>query len=177
MPVIPLLTRSQHVDFAFDQVVRPHRSYRPSGWASQGKATDPPHVDLPAIVRSERRGQRRRKGQHIDNVRRITIVKFRRDFYVLVLRQVHSTEQPSRGCPHLIPISQLNRLWKCGNALLNEESRVMSGFEPSTFASRNRHANNMTNMLQQYNIILSNMSPADAPSLDIFTRKLRNDNA
>ena len=32
------------------------------GWASQGKATDPPHVDLPAIVRSQRRGQRRREG-------------------------------------------------------------------------------------------------------------------
>ena len=32
-------------------------------WASQGKATDPPHVDLPAIVRSQRRGQRRREGQ------------------------------------------------------------------------------------------------------------------
>ena len=27
-----------------------------------GKATDPPHVDLPAIVRSQRRGQRRRSG-------------------------------------------------------------------------------------------------------------------
>ena len=26
-----------------------------------GKATDPPHVDLPAIVRSQRRGQRRRE--------------------------------------------------------------------------------------------------------------------
>ena len=27
-----------------------------------GKATDPPHVDLPAIVRSQRRGQQRRQG-------------------------------------------------------------------------------------------------------------------
>ena len=33
----------------------------PFGWASQGKATDPPHVDLPAIVRSQRRGQRWRE--------------------------------------------------------------------------------------------------------------------
>ena len=32
------------------------------GWASQGKATDPPQVDSPAIVRSQRRGQRRRQG-------------------------------------------------------------------------------------------------------------------
>ena len=30
LPVIPLATRSQHVIFAYDQVVRPHRSYRPS---------------------------------------------------------------------------------------------------------------------------------------------------
>ena len=34
----------------------------PFGWASQGKATDPPHVDSPAIVRSQRRRQRRRQG-------------------------------------------------------------------------------------------------------------------
>ena len=31
----------------------------PFGWASHGKATDPPHVDLPAIVWSQRHGQRR----------------------------------------------------------------------------------------------------------------------
>ena len=37
MPVIPLETRSQHVDFAYDQVVRPHRSYRPSGGLPKGK--------------------------------------------------------------------------------------------------------------------------------------------
>ena len=37
MPVIPLVTRSQHVDFAYDQVVRPHRSYRPSGGLPRGK--------------------------------------------------------------------------------------------------------------------------------------------
>ena len=37
MPVIPLATRSQHVDFAYDQVVRPHRSYRPSGGLPRGK--------------------------------------------------------------------------------------------------------------------------------------------
>ena len=29
---------------------------------SQGKVMDPPHVDLPAIVRSQRHGQRRRQG-------------------------------------------------------------------------------------------------------------------
>ena len=34
----------------------------PFGWASQGKATDPPHVDLPAIFRNQRRGHRRRHG-------------------------------------------------------------------------------------------------------------------
>ena len=37
MPVIPLATRSQHVDFAYHQVVRPHRSYRPSGGLPRGK--------------------------------------------------------------------------------------------------------------------------------------------
>ena len=37
MPVIPQATRSQHVDFAYDQVVRPHRSYRPSVGLSRGK--------------------------------------------------------------------------------------------------------------------------------------------
>ena len=37
MPVIPLATRSQHVDFAYEQVVRPHRSYRPSGGLPRGK--------------------------------------------------------------------------------------------------------------------------------------------
>ena len=37
MPVIPLATRSQHVDFAYDQVVRPHRSYGPSGGLPWGK--------------------------------------------------------------------------------------------------------------------------------------------
>ena len=37
MPVIPLATRSQHVDFAYDQVVRPHRSYHPSGGLPRGK--------------------------------------------------------------------------------------------------------------------------------------------
>ena len=31
----------------------------------QGKATDPPHVDLPAIVRSQRHGQRRSQGKYI----------------------------------------------------------------------------------------------------------------
>ena len=37
MPVIPLATRSQHVDFAYDQVVIPHRSYRPSDGLPRGK--------------------------------------------------------------------------------------------------------------------------------------------
>ena len=37
LPVIPLATRSQHVVFAYDQVVRPHRSYRPSGGLPGGK--------------------------------------------------------------------------------------------------------------------------------------------
>ena len=37
MSVIPLKTRSQHVDFVYDQVVRPHRSYRPSGGIPRGK--------------------------------------------------------------------------------------------------------------------------------------------
>ena len=37
MPVIPPTTRSQHVDFAYDQVVRPHHSYRHSGGLPRGK--------------------------------------------------------------------------------------------------------------------------------------------
>ena len=38
LPVIPLATRSQHVVFDYDQVVGPHRSYRPSGpWLPRGK--------------------------------------------------------------------------------------------------------------------------------------------
>ena len=37
LPDIPLATRSQHVIFAYDQVVRPHRSYRPSGGLPRGK--------------------------------------------------------------------------------------------------------------------------------------------
>ena len=32
LPVIPLATRSQQVVFAYDQVIRPHDSYRPLGW-------------------------------------------------------------------------------------------------------------------------------------------------
>ena len=34
----------------------------------------------------------------------------KRDF----LRNAHSTEHPSRGCPHLVLISQLSRLKQCG---------------------------------------------------------------
>ena len=37
LPVMPFATRSQHVVFAYDQVVRPHRSYRPSGGLVRGK--------------------------------------------------------------------------------------------------------------------------------------------
>ena len=37
-----------------------------------------------------------------------------RDFYVLFLRKAHNTEHPSRGCPHLVLISQLSRLKQCG---------------------------------------------------------------
>ena len=37
LPVIPLATRSQHVVFTYDQVVRPHHSYRPSGGLPRGK--------------------------------------------------------------------------------------------------------------------------------------------
>ena len=37
MSVIPLATRSQHVVFAYDQVVRPHRSYCPSGGLPRGR--------------------------------------------------------------------------------------------------------------------------------------------
>ena len=42
LPVIPLATRSQHVVFAYDHVVRPHHRYRPSGGLpreSHGPAT------------------------------------------------------------------------------------------------------------------------------------------
>ena len=34
---LPLASRSQHVIFTYDQVVRPHRSYRPSGGLPRGK--------------------------------------------------------------------------------------------------------------------------------------------
>ena len=37
-----------------------------------------------------------------------------RDFYVLFLQKAHYTEHPSRGCPHLVLISQLSRLKQCG---------------------------------------------------------------
>ena len=37
-----------------------------------------------------------------------------RDFEVLFLRKAHNTEHPSRGCPHLVLISQLSRLKQCG---------------------------------------------------------------
>ena len=37
-----------------------------------------------------------------------------RDFFVIFLRKAHSTEQPSRGCPHLVLILQLIRLKQCG---------------------------------------------------------------
>ena len=53
LPVIPLGTRSQHVIFAkslYPIVVIALRV---------GKATDRPHVDLPAIVRSQRCGRRK----------------------------------------------------------------------------------------------------------------------
>ena len=36
LPVILLAARSQHVVFAYDQVVRPHRSFRPSGGLPRG---------------------------------------------------------------------------------------------------------------------------------------------
>ena len=55
---------------------------------------------------------------------------------MLFLRKAHSTEHPSRGCPHLVLISQLSRL------------KLLRGFEPSTSVSRNRHSNQTTNMLQ-----------------------------
>ena len=48
---------SKHLVIAYDQVVIPHCSYRPSGGLLRGK----PHVDLPAIIRSQMRGQRRRQ--------------------------------------------------------------------------------------------------------------------
>ena len=35
----------------------------PFGGLPMGEAADPPHVDLPAIVRSQRRGQRRLQGK------------------------------------------------------------------------------------------------------------------
>ena len=37
----------------------------------------------------------------------------RRNFKVLFLRKAHGTEHPSRGCPHLVLISQLSRLRQC----------------------------------------------------------------
>ena len=37
-----------------------------------------------------------------------------RDFKVLFLRRAHNTEHPSRGCPHLVLISQQSRLKQCG---------------------------------------------------------------
>ena len=37
-----------------------------------------------------------------------------RDFQVLFLRKFHNTEHPSRGFPHLVLISLLNRLKQCG---------------------------------------------------------------
>ena len=58
LPVISLATRSHHVIFAYDQVIRSHRSYRPSGGLPKG---GPPQVDLPAIVRCQRRRQRKRQ--------------------------------------------------------------------------------------------------------------------
>ena len=36
------------------------------------------------------------------------------DSYVQFLRISHSTEHPSRGCSHLVLISQLGRLMQCG---------------------------------------------------------------
>ena len=36
-----------------------------------------------------------------------------RDFYVLFVRKAHNTEHLSRGCPHLVLISQLSRLKQC----------------------------------------------------------------
>ena len=39
--------------------------------------------------------------------------KNKHDFYVLFLRKAHSTERPSRGCPHLVLILQLSRLKQC----------------------------------------------------------------
>ena len=36
-----------------------------------------------------------------------------RDFLVLFLRKANNTEHPTRGCPHLVLISQLIRLKQC----------------------------------------------------------------
>ena len=45
-----------------------------------------------------------------------------RDFYVLFLRKAHGTENPSRGCHHLVLISQLSRLKQCGKCVLLKDT-------------------------------------------------------
>ena len=36
------------------------------------------------------------------------------NFLERFLRKAHITEHPSRGCPHLVLITQLSRLMQCG---------------------------------------------------------------
>ena len=77
--------------------------------------------------------------------------KEKRHVYVLFLRKAHSTEQPSRGCPHLVLISGTHSAKsteatsiKC---LAQGHNILMLGFEPSPSVSRSRHSNQITNIL------------------------------
>ena len=57
--------------------------------------------------------------------------------FKLFLRRAHNTEHPSRGCPHLVLISQLSRLKQCGlKSLAQGENILMLRFEPATFVSK-----------------------------------------
>ena len=58
LPVLPLATRSQRVVFAYDQVIRPYRTYYPSGGLPRGK----PQSRHSSIVRCQRCSQRRLRG-------------------------------------------------------------------------------------------------------------------
>ena len=58
-----------------------------------------------------------RLGAFFDYIKKVKVIKGKmkmRDFLVLFLRKAHNTEHPSRGCPHLVLISQLSRLKQCG---------------------------------------------------------------
>ena len=65
-----------------------------------------------------------------------------RHFYVLFHRIAHSTEHPSRGCPHMVLIFTAESTESMQIKCLDQgHNKLMSGFEVPTSVARNGHSN------------------------------------